>query len=189
MATERPPDAGRQMLKTLSLLLILAGLAMGPAYWIYVVHFTGRVAQTVELRVDADGVWTSPTFRLEPAMAPVGLILRASGSFSPNMPEDQPPRDRYRAILHHDVAAGTPIHIELGVKSAADSNPRFQERLLLLQRPQAGEYRLELIPESPAQIRLSDVQLVVHAQVQQTDNRIVAAGIGAIALGALLLLM
>lgn len=177
------------MLKTLSLLLILAGLALGPGYWIYVVYFTGRVAQTVELRAGADGIWTSPGFRLEPSMAPVGLILRAAGSFSPNMPDDQPPRDRYRAVLHHGEATGTPIRIELGVKSIADSNPRFQERLLLLQRPQAGDYRLELIPESPVQIRLSDVQLDVRTQVQQTDNRIVAAGIGAIALGALLLLM
>lgn len=177
------------MLKTLSLLLILAGLALGPGYWIYVVHFTGQVAQTLELRAGADGVWTTPSFRLEPSMAPVGLILRASGSFSPNLPADRPPRDRYRAVLHHGETAGTPIRIELGVKSVTDSNPRFEERLLLLQRPQAGDYRLALSPESPVQIRLRDVKLVVRAQVQQTDNRIVAAGIGAIALGALLLLM
>lgn len=177
------------MLKTLSLLLILAGLALGPAYWIYVLYFTAQVALTAELRAGADGIWTSPSFRLEPSMAPVGLILRASGTVSPNMPDDQPPRDRYRAILRHGETAAPPIPIELGVKSVTDSNPRFQERLLLLKRPQAGDYRLELVPESPVQIRLSDVHLDVRTQVQQTDNRIVAAGIGALALGALLLLM
>lgn len=177
------------MLRTLSLLLILAGLVLGPAYWIYVVYFTGQLTQTLELRPGANGVWTSPGFRLEPAMAPVGLILRASGSFSPSMSDDQPPRDSYRAVLHYGEASGTPIRIELGVKSIADGNPRFQERLLLLKRPQAGDYRLALIPESPVQIRLSEVQLDLRAQVRQPDNRIVAAGIGAIALGALLLLM
>jgi len=177
------------MLKTFSLLLILAGLALGPAYWVYVVHFTGEVAQTVELRAGDDGTWTSPTFRLDPAMAPVGLILRAVGSFAPNLPDDQPPRDRYRAILHQDGSAGTPIRLELGVKAVADSNPRFQERLLLLQRPQAGDYRVELIPEAAPVIRLANVELDVRAGVQQTDNRVVAAGIAAIALGALLLLM
>jgi hypothetical protein len=177
------------MLKSLSLLLILAGLAMGPAYWIYVVHFTGQVAQTVELRAGGDGTWTSSTFRLEPDMAPVGLILRAAGSFASNLPADRPPRDRYRAVLLQAGAAGTPIRLELGVKSVEDGNPRFQERLLLLQRPQAGEYHLQLIPESAPAIRLSDVELDVRTRVQQTDNRIVAAGIVAIALGALLLLM
>ncbi|MGQ9686062.1 MAG: hypothetical protein ACUVT2_07115, partial [Thiobacillaceae bacterium] len=136
------------MLKTFSLLLILAGLVLGPAYWIHVVHFTGQVARTVELRAVEDGAWSSPPFRLEPAMAPVGLILRAAGSFSPNMPEDAPPRDRYRAVLYQDGTVGPPIRLELGVKAIVDSNPRFQERLLLLQRPQAGEYRLELIPEA-----------------------------------------
>lgn len=177
------------MLKTLSVLLILAGLALGPAYWIHVVYFTGQVAQTVELHAGEGGTWTSPGFRLEPAMAPVGLILRAAGSFTPNLPDDQPPRDRYRAVLHQDGTAGSPIRLTLGVKAVADGNPRFQERLVLLQRPQAGEYRLELIPETTPLIRLSDVALDVRAQVQQTDNRIVAAGIAAIALGALLLLM
>jgi hypothetical protein len=183
------PLPGQVMLKTLSLLLILAGLVLGPAYWIYVVYFTGQVAQTLALRASEDGAWTSPPFRLDPAMAPVGLILRAAGSFSPNLPDDQPPRDRYRAVLYQEGQAGTPIRLELGVKAVADSNPRFQERLLLLQRPQAGEYRLELIPEAAPVIRLSDVELDVRAQVQQTDNRIVASGIAAIALGALLLLM
>ena len=177
------------MLKTFSLLLILAGLSLGPAYWIYVEHFTGEVAQTVELRARDDSTWTSPTFRLDPAMAPVGLILRAAGSYAPNLPDNQPPRDRYRAILHQDGLAGTPIRLELGVKAVADSNPRFQERLLLLQRPQAGDYRLELIPEAAPVIRLANVELEVRAGVQQTDYRIVAAGIAAIALGALLLLM
>lgn len=177
------------MLKTISLLLILAGLALGPAYWIHVVYFTGRVAQTLELRAGDDGTWTSPGFRLDPAMAPVGLILRAAGSLAPNMADDQPPRDRYRAVLRQDGTAGTPIRLELGVKVIADGKPRFQERLLLLQRPQAGEYRLELIPEAAPVIRLSNVELDVRAQVRQTDNRIVAAGIAAIALGALLLLM
>jgi hypothetical protein len=177
------------MLKTLSLLLILAGLALGPGYWIYVVHFTGQVAQTLQLDAADDGSWTSPIFRLDPGMAPVGLILRATGSFSPNLPDDQPPRDRYRAVLHQDGTAGTPIRVELGVKAVADSNPRFQERLLLLQRPRAGDYRLELIPEAAPVIRLGHVELDVRAGAQQTDNRVVAAGIAAIALGALLLLM
>ncbi len=177
------------MLKILSLLLILAGLVLGPAYWIYVVHFTGEVARTVALRAGENGAWVSPPFRLDPAMAPVGLILRAAGSFSPNMPEGQPPRDRYRAVLHQDGKAGTPIRLELGVRAVADSNPRFQERLLLLQRPQAGEYRLELTPEAAPLIRLDNVELDVRARVRETDNRVVAAGIAAIALGALLLLM
>lgn len=150
------------MLKTFSLLLILAGLVLGPAYWIHVVHFTGQVARSVEMRAGEHGAWASPPFRLDPDMAPVGLVLRA---------------------------AGPPIRLELGVTAIADSNPRFQERLLLLQRPQIGEYRLELIPEAAPTIHLSDVELDVHARVRHTDNRIVAASIATIALGALLLLM
>ncbi|MCS6986849.1 MAG: hypothetical protein N2Z63_08575 [Thiobacillaceae bacterium] len=177
------------MLKAFSLLLILAGLVLGPVYWIYVVHFTGRVTQTLELKAGADGVWRTPVFRLEPSQAPLGLVLRASGDFAPNRPDDQPPRDHYRAVLYHGQAAGAPIGVELAASSVADSHPQFTQRLLLLARPQAGDYRLELIPAAAAQIRLDRVELEVRAQARSLDTRILAAGLIALAVGVLLKLM
>lgn len=176
------------MLKTLSLLLILAGLALGPAYWIYVVHFTGQLAHSVALHPDTDGAWHTPSFRLAPEMGPVGLILRIDGHFSPNMPDDQAPRDGYHAILHQDGEAGAPIRLNLGVHAVADTQPRFRQRLLLLDAPRAGAYRLDLVPLAAPSITLDAVELDIRSHVLQTDNRLVATGIGLLALGVLLLL-
>ncbi len=172
-----------------SWLLILAGLALGPGHLLHAVYLTSREAATVRLSPGADGSWASEGFRLLPAMGPVGLILKAEGRFSPNLPGDQPPRDRYRAVLHQGDRAGSPIPLELEVHPTADTTPHFRERLVLLARPQAGVYRLELLPETPPGIALDRVELEVRSQVQQVDNRLVAAGILALGLGALLLLM
>lgn len=177
------------MLKNLSLLMIVAGLALGPVYWIYMVHFTGQVARSVELRPGEGGAWSSPAFRLGPDMGPVGLILRLDGHFSPNMPDDQAPRDAYHAVLHQGDAAGPPIRLELSAGTVTNSNPRFRERLVLLRSPQAGEYRLEVAPTRTPQITLDTVQLEIRSHVRQTDNRVVAAGIALLALGVLLLLI
>lgn len=173
------------MLKPLSLLLILAGLLLGPAYWIYVVHFTGRTAQTVTLSPDGQGGWSSPVFRLAPDMGAVGLILSASGGFSPNMDENRPPRDRYEAILYHADQPASAIRLDFSAGSVANSNPRFRERLVLMNRPRELNYRLEIKPVSEPEIKLDRVELQVRVDVRQTDNRVVAAGIILIAVGVL----
>lgn len=177
------------MLKSLSLLFIVAGLLLGPVYWIYVVYFTGRTAQTVTLTADGQGGWSSPAFRLSPDMGPVGLILSASGSFSPNMDESRPPRDRYEAILFHAEQPASPIRLDFSAGSVANSNPQFRERLVLMNSPGEMDYRLLLKPASQPEIKLDRVELQVRVDVQQTDNRVVAAGIILIAVGVLALLM
>ncbi|MCU0840145.1 MAG: hypothetical protein MUC79_00305 [Thiobacillaceae bacterium] len=177
------------MLKSISLLLILAGLLMGPGYWIYVVYFTGRTAQTLTLTPDGQGGWTSAAFRLSPDMGAVGLILTASGGFSPNMEENRPPRDRYQATLYHGDQAASPIWLDFSAGSVANSNPQFRERLVLMSNPQDMSYRLELNPAAPPQITLDRVELQLRVDVRQTDNRVVAAGIILIAVGVLALLM
>ena len=178
------------MLKSFSLLLLGLGLLLGPVYWVYVVYFTGKVADTIELRPGAQaGRWVSQDFRLSPEMGPVGLILLVDGYFAPNMDEGNPPHDAYHAVVFQDGREGQPIRFELAVKSVSDSNPRFRERLLLLKQPRSGTYRLELDAAEPPDIRLDHVKLEVRSQVRETDNRLVAAGIILVALGVLGLLL
>jgi hypothetical protein len=177
------------MLKAFAWILIVAGLALGPVYWIYFTHFTGSVAASHPLQASADGRLDSPVFRLDPGMNPVGLIFKTQGSFSPNMLENQPPRNAYQAVLHRGAAAGEPIKFQLAAKSVADSNPVFQERLLLLHVPAAADYRLEIAPLAEPEIELQHPELVVRQGVQVPDSRLAAAGIIGLGLGVLLLLM
>lgn len=177
------------MLKPIAWLLIVAGLLLGPIYWVYITHFTGSIAATLPLQAGEGGRLASASFRLDPGMNPVGLIFKTQGSFAPNMLENQPPKNLYQAILVRNGEAGEPIKFQLAVKAVADSNPLFQERLLLLQVPASGEYRLEVTPLAEPEIALQHPELVVRQQVQMPDTRLAAGGIIGLGLGVLLLLM
>jgi len=175
-------------MKTISLILLITGLLAGPAYWVYAKFFTGSQVALLNLeRADAKAAtpWRSAPFRLSPEMAPVGLILHARGSFSPNMLENRPPKDRYAATLYRDEEAAKPLNFTLGVKSAADSNPVFKEHLLFFKVVQAGQYRLEITPVGEAGIQLEHVQLEVRQHLHEPDNRIVTGGMVVMILGLL----
>jgi hypothetical protein len=177
------------MLKPFAWLLIVAGLAVGPIYWIYITHYTGSIAASHPLQVGDNGSLVSTAFRLGPDMNPVGLIFKTQGSFSPNMDENKPPKNAYQAVLHRGASAGEPIKFQLAVKTFADSNPMFLEHLLLLHVPAADDYRLEITPLAEPEIELQHPELVVRQNVQTADTRLVAAGIIGVGVGLLLLLM
>ncbi|MEW5788847.1 MAG: hypothetical protein AB1899_13440 [Pseudomonadota bacterium] len=171
-------------MKNLSLLLLIAGLIAGPAYWVYAKFYTG--SQAALLKLDRAGTgWRSADFRLSPDMAPVGLILHATGSFSPNMHESQPPKDGYAVTLFRDGQAAKPLNISLGVKNVADSNPAFKEHLLFFQVVQAGTYHVEISPAAEPDIKLDRMELEVRQHLHEPDSTIVTAGMVVMILGIL----
>ncbi len=173
------------MIKNLFYLLLLAGIAMGPAYWIHAKFFTGHQALTVELKRDADGIWRADEFEMRPDMAPAGLILHAQGSFSPNMEEARPPRDRYAVTLSRNGEAAKPLTFAFDAKNVANSNPAFKEHLVFLQTVLDGRYRIEMAPTSEPGIQLESVRLEVRANLREPDPRVTTAGMVVLVLGVL----
>ena len=181
-------------MKTFSILLILAGMVLAPAYWIYAKFYTGSEAILLNLTRQADtasggAVWAAPPFRLEGNMAPVGLVLAAQGHFSPNMDESRPPRDSYAAQLGRDGAAAQPLGFSLGVKHVSDSNPAFREHLLLMQKVTPGDYVFSITGKAPPEIALDREQLQIGQYVHETDARVVTGGIVLFILGVMALVM
>ncbi len=175
-------------MKSISLLLLLAGLVAGPAYWVYAKFFTGSRATLVKLEktgAEALAPWRSADFKLSPDMAPAGLILLATGSFSPNMDESKPPKDRYAATLFRGSEAAKPLTFTLGVKHVSDANPSFKEHLLLLQAVQAGDYHVEVTPAAAPDIRLDRMELEVRQHLHEPDSTIVTVGMVVMILGIL----
>lgn len=175
-------------MKKISLLLLIVGLIVGPAYWIYAKFYTGSQAALLTLeKADATptAIWRSPEFSLTPDMAPAGLILNAGGSFSPNMDESRPPKDRYAAILFKDGEAAKPLNFTLGVKSISDSNPAFKEHLLFFQVVQAGRYHMEVTPAAEPAIRLDRMQLEIRQHLHEPDSKVVTLGMVVMVLGIL----
>lgn len=181
-------------MKMLSLALIICGLLVGPAYWIYNKFYTGSEAALLTLKPAESKpglarTWQSEPFRLEAGMAPAGLILVAQGHFSPNMDESRPPSDSYSATLARDGSAAQPLAFKLGVKHVSDSNPAFREHLVLMQKVQPGEYTLTVAQAAEPAIEIDRMQLQVRQHIREPDPNIVMAGIGLLVLGILGLVM
>lgn len=180
-------------MKKLALVLIVCGLMVGPAYWIYAKFYTGSEATLLTLQPTAAGeanrprIWQSGPFTLAQGMAPVGLVLLAQGHFSPNMDENQPPRDHYGATLSLDGVAAKPLYFTLGVKHVADSNPAFREHLLLMNKVQPGHYTLTVTPAAEPAIQIDRMQLQIRQNLEEPDPDIVMAGIGLLIAGLLVL--
>lgn len=178
-------------MKSISLLLLAAGLLLGPAYWIYAKFFSGTQAALVPLtQVDAQaGVWRSAEFALNADMAPAGLILKSQGSFSPNMDENRPPKDLYAALLSRDGEQAKPLGFELNAGSIGNSNPTFNTHLVLFQTVKAGRYQLEIKPAAPPDIPLQKVDLEIRQQLLEPNPNIVMAGVLLLVFGILGLVM
>ncbi len=181
-------------MKKISLLLLIAGLALAPAYWIYSKFYTGSEAAVIALKANPAApatlrTWQSEPFTLSAEMAPVGLILIAQGHFSPNMDENRPPKDTYSATLSREGTAATPLTFSMGVKHVSDSNPAFREHLLLMQKVQPGAYTLNISQAAEPAIEIDRMELQVRQHLQEPDPDIVMAGIGLLVLGILGLIL
>ncbi len=178
-------------MKTLSLLLLAAGMVLGPTYWIYAKFYSGSQAARVPLsRLDAEaGTWRSAEFKMTAEMAPVGLILKSQGSFAPNMEENRPPKDLYAAMLRRDGESAKPLGFELNAGSIGNTNPTFNTHLVLFQTVKEGGYQLEIKPSGPPNIPLDKVELEVRQHLVEPNPNIVMAGVLLLVFGILGLVM
>lgn len=175
-------------MKKLSLLLLIAGLLAGPAYWVYAKFYTGSQAGLLSLShtSGADGpVWRSPAFNLSPDMAPLGLILLARGKLTPEAAQGRPPQDSYHVTLFQDGTPAEPLRITLKVKNTSDISPLFREHLVLFQVVKTGSYQLEVAPEGAPRLPLDQVQLELRRNLMEPDSQVVMAGLLALMLGIL----
>lgn len=182
------------MLKKISFSLIVLGLLLAPAYWIYAKFYTGSEAVLLSLSPGAPQAggrttWRSDNFRLRTDMAPLGLILLAQGHFSPSKDEFKPPKDLYTATLSQDGHVAKPLAFSLGVSSVSDSSPAFREHLLLMNQVQPGNYRLEIDAVNPPTIQVDRMQLQLRQNIHEPDPRVVTGGIVLFILGILGLVM
>ncbi len=178
-------------MKTISLLLLAAGMLLGPAYWIYAKFYSGSQAALVPLiQLDAAaGTWRSAEFSMTGTMAPVGLILKSQGSFTPNKDESRPPKDLYAALLGRDGETAKPLGFELNAGSIGNSNPVFNTHLVLFETVKEGRYHLEITPSGPPNIPLQRVELEVRQHLVEPNPNIVMAGVLLLVLGVLGLVM
>jgi hypothetical protein len=181
-------------MKMISLILVIAGLILGPAYWIYAKFYTGSELVNLPLSATPHAttgllVWQSASFDMNESVAPIGLILSAQGQFSPNMEDRKPPKNAYGAILHRDGEASAPLNFSLGASSVSDSNPVFREHLLLMHKVIPGKYHLTVEARTPDEIKIDKMALQVRQNLHEPDPRVVTGGVVLFILGILALVV
>ena len=176
-------------MKMILILAILAGLAIGPAYWIYGKFYSGQTVQVLELLAADNGRFVSGEFRIDPAMAPLGLIMTASGYFTPNMTEDQPPKDIWSATLSRNSSPLHSVEFQLSAGTTGNTQPVFKEHLFLLQVAEAGDYQLELAPKAEPKMALSNLHLAIKTGLLEPDANIVSVGMALLIVAGLVLFL
>jgi len=177
-------------MKTFALLLLVIGLILAPAYWIYSKFYTGK--QTAMLTLDkisgADKsatIWRSAPFELKAEMAPVGLILHLDTSFDPTPDDHKPPVDRYNVTFTKQGEAAKPLLITLKAGNSANGFQNFKEHLLFMQVVQAGSYQVEVKPASDSIMQVGQMRLEIRQNLQEPNPHIVTGGIVLLVLGLL----
>lgn len=165
--------------KPMGVLLLILGVLLGPAYYVYARFFSGTVLATQALAMNvSDGtVRAATTLELAPAQGPIGLILRVLAEQGPLAAPSEAPRDPFvaRVLLHDRLILE---HRFTLASSAVEPHPGlvFQEALPLLDALDAGTYRVELASEGAPQLTLRHVDVQVRSGMQAPDWRIVATG-------------
>lgn len=178
------------MIKKISIALIVLGLLLAPAYWIYAKFYTGSQAMHLSLtpaHSGQDGVasWHSDEFTLHGDMAPLGLILVAQGHVPPGTDEGKAPKDLYTATLSRGDETAKPLNFSLGMRKGSGSDAAFREHLVLMHQVQPGKYRLEVTAVNPPQIEIQQMALELRQNLHEPDPRLVTGGVVLFILGIL----
>jgi hypothetical protein len=179
-----------------SILLILAGLLLGPGYFAWAAFFSG--GKVAEHRLGEKGArWTLPSgdvmrfsnanafkpveLQLDPAMNTVGLALVFEVVGDVRV---EPVRgNAYQALL---LADGTPL-VEKRVAISRGTNPgpdqRWSELVATIDVPSAGTYTFVLEETEPPELPLTGISLQVRRNVVRVRMEVVWAGVALLVAG------
>ena len=182
-------------MKTLSLIFLIVGLILAPAYWVYAKFFTGSqtammLLESVVAADNADTVWRSPPFQLQADMAPAGLILHVDATFSPTSADHRQPHDRYNVMLSREGDTAKPLLITLKGNGKKEDTPevgnqQFKEHLVFMQTVKPGNYQVEIKPASVSVMKVEQMRLEIRQNLQEPNSDIVTGGIVLFVLGLL----
>ncbi|MGF1615031.1 MAG: hypothetical protein ACFCVA_14290 [Gammaproteobacteria bacterium] len=187
-------------MKSVAIVLIVCGLLLGPAYYVFYRYFSGDVVMVLPVAVQdrptagvqshapaiAPRAFEPVVLRLDPEMNPVRLTLKLRGHWNTFLVE--PGHNRHRATL---TGEGGVIADSVFQISATGPEPGWQvyrEVLATLEVPTSGDYTLVLKEVAQQNMVASDFVVEVRRNVHSPDTRIVVAGALMLCLGFIALL-
>ena len=168
--------------------LLVIGLLLGPAYFVYAKFFSGVAVGSYALRAGPGG-FDPVSVALAPEASPVRVVLRLSVQYGPSKDGPSVPRNRYQAVATRDGAPVAEHSFELVANSVESSFQEFTWDFATLQVTKPGDYRLTLRETAPPEMQVISAYLNVRRTVLEPDLRGVWAGAGLIGLAALLVFL
>jgi hypothetical protein len=176
-------------MKPIALFLLIVGLLVGPAYWVYAKFYTGSQLALLELKREDNGHWRSPTFTLTADMASVGLVMHAQAATPPPSEDGRVRQNRSVVLLHRDDETAKPLPFSLRVTDTGKTVQTFREHLVYMQQVKPGQYWLAVEPTPQSEISFTNMQLEVRRNLAEPDTRVVTVGMVMGVLGLLGLLI
>ncbi len=174
-------------MKIIALVCLVLGLIAGPVYWVAAKFFTGSRLALLDLKPAGPGVWRSPEFRLEPGMAPAGLILHMETTRPGGLDENLTLHNRFQMVLSRDGEQAKPLGVATKATASAGPTPSFREHLLYFKEVTAGSYQVEIKAQTEPEMPITALRLEVRQRLHEPESRIVTAGMLAMMFGILTL--
>jgi len=130
---------------------------------------TGEVVQSVAVSEDETGGYGPVVLTLTPDMSPVAINFHAEHGDDPSELDKW---NSYHATLSKDgqlVAAGQ-FNVNHSGSIDSPQGSRYLAQNMMTVRPsEAGDYELVITPTKPIEVKLSDTQVEVRRNVQETE--------------------
>lgn len=173
-----------------AILLVAAGLAAGPGYFLYMKLFSGKLMASYSLKalggVNAPREFEPVELELTPSLGPVRISTTVRATWKPATVEAE--ANHYRATVLRDGEVITQKDFDIVATSLDAHSQVYHVALLRLERPPGGSYRIELGETDVPELTVEEFSLKVYRNVREPDLRIVALG-AVLALAGLGLLM
>ena len=180
-----------------SVIALVAGLLLGPGYFVYANFFSGALVaeqQVYERQAEGPGLWTQPfALELGPDMSPVAVIAQLR-----ILPDAAPRRrtSRIEVTLQRD---GAPVWRETASVLKPETDSRGESRsegepagttsavenlaIRQFEVAQAGTYGLSAALLEPQEVIIGSITLQVRRNVIETSLPLLAGGIACLLLG------
>jgi len=181
------------VVKSAGIVLLIIGVILGPGYYIYTRFYSGREITELPLQFQR-GTEGPPravaSFDLLPIMGPVTVIVNLTAAHGPALSPPNLPSNRYwarivlkgRTVLTHSFSVRA-------VQVEATPAEVFKQALPVMKNIVPGEYKLELIQEGEAEMEITQATVHVRAGVHFLNTTLLAAGIGLLAAGVIIILI
>ena len=166
--------------------LLILGVLLCPAYYLYITFFTGQVIHSIPLVQTQDG-FQPASFSIEPKSDPIRIVLEVSTEHFPTV-QTTPPKLRYLVRVAQQGGLSTSYPVAFNALSATEREIKdFNEAIVTLPISAATNVTVSVQQTEPSLMSATKATLIVRERVSSPNMSVVWVGAALLAAGILML--